>query len=121
MRYWNVIFGGMLGGLAGAFLTLESVGSFERGMTNGRGFVALAVMIFGKYNPIGAWGAALLFGLANAVQTQFQFDGTLNIPHQFIGMIPYLLTIVVLAGFVGRTSAPRIHTSWSKRLSTSKY
>lgn len=106
MRYWNVIIGGMLGGLAGAFLTLEAVGSFERAMTNGRGFVALAVMIFGKYTPFGAWGAALLFGLASAVQTQLQFEGTFDIPHQFIGMLPYVLTIVVLAGFVGRTRIP---------------
>ncbi len=106
MRYWNVIIGGGLGGLAGAFLTLEAVGSFERGMTNGRGFVALAVMIFGKYTPLGAWGAALLFGFATAMQTQLQFGGKIDIPHQFIGMLPYVLTIVVLAGFVGRTRIP---------------
>lgn len=105
MRYANVIIGGAIAGLAGAFLTLEAVGSFERNMTNGRGFVALAVMIFGKWNPIGAWGAALLFGLANAIQTQLQFMGT-NIPHQFIGMIPYVLTIIVVSGFVGRSRPP---------------
>ena len=106
MRYWNVIIGGMFSGLAGAFLTLEAVGTFERAMTNGRGFVALAVMIFGKYTPFGAWGAALLFGFASALQTQLQFGGQVNIPHQFIGMLPYILTIVVLAGFVGRTRIP---------------
>lgn len=106
MRYMNVMIGGAIAGLAGAFLTLESVGSFERAMTNGRGFVALAVMIFGKWTPLGAWGAALLFGFANAVQTQLQFSGTLQIPHQFIGMLPYVLTIVVLAGFVGRSRPP---------------
>ncbi len=105
MRYANVIIGGAIAGLAGAFLTLEAVGSFERNMTNGRGFVALAVMIFGKWNPMGAWGAALLFGLANAIQTQLQFGGTI-IPHQFIGMIPYVLTIIVVSGFVGRSRAP---------------
>lgn len=105
-RYINVILGGAIAGLAGAFLTLEAVGSFERGMTNGRGFVSLAVMIFGKWSPLGAWGAALLFGFANAIQTQLQFMGTLNIPHQFIGMLPYLLTIIVLAGFVGRARPP---------------
>jgi simple sugar transport system permease protein len=105
-RYINVILGGAIAGLAGAFLTLEAVGSFERSMTNGRGFVALAVMIFGKWNPIGAWGAALLFGFANAIQTQIQFAGVLEIPHQFIGMLPYLLTIIVLAGFVGRARPP---------------
>jgi len=105
-RYLNVIMGGAIAGLAGAFLTLEAVGSFERAMTNGRGFVALAVMIFGKWSPFGAWGAALLFGFTNALQTQIQFAGTLNIPHQFIGMLPYLLTIIVLAGFVGRARPP---------------
>jgi general nucleoside transport system permease protein len=105
-RYINVIVGGMLAGLAGGFLTLEAVGSFERAMTNGRGFVALAVMIFGKWTPLGAWGAALLFGFATAMQTQIQFAGQINIPHQFIGMLPYLLTIIVLAGFVGRARPP---------------
>ena len=106
MRYINVTIAGCISGLAGAYLTLEAVGSFERGMTNGRGFVALAVMIFGKYMPFGAWGAALLFGFATALQTQLQFGGEIDIPHQFIGMLPYLLTIVVLAGFVGRTRPP---------------
>jgi len=105
-RYANVIIGGGFAGLAGAFLTLEAVGSFERVMTNGRGFVALAVMIFGKWTPIGSWGAALLFGLASAVQTQLQFAGRVDIPHQFIGMLPYLFTIVVLAGFGGRARPP---------------
>jgi len=106
MRYVNVMLGGSIAGLAGVFLTLEAVGSFERLMTNGRGFVALAVMIFGKYTPFGAWGAALLFGLTSAIQTQLQFSGKVDIPHQFIGMIPYLMTILVLAGFVGRTRVP---------------
>lgn len=106
VRYANLALGGCLAGLAGAFLTLEAVGSFERGMTNGRGFVALAVMIFGKWTPLGAWGGALLFGLATALQTQLQFMGRLAIPHQFIGMLPYLLTVVVLAVFVGRSHPP---------------
>jgi simple sugar transport system permease protein len=106
MRYVNVVIGGSIAGLAGVFLTLEAVGTFERGMVNGRGFVALAVMIFGKWNPLGAWGAALLFGFASAMQTQIQFSGLVGIPHQFIGMLPYLLTIVVLAGFVGRARPP---------------
>ena len=106
VRYVNVILGGALAGLAGAFLTLEAVGSFERAMTNGRGFVALAVMIFGKWTPLGSFGAALLFGFATAIQTQLQFFGWVAIPHQFIGMLPYLLTILVLAGFVGRARPP---------------
>lgn len=115
VRYVNVIIGGAFAGLAGAFLTLEAVGSFERGMTNGRGFVALAVMIFGKWTPIGSWLGALLFGFANGLQTQIQFlQNQLppwlawvgQIPNQFIGMLPYLLTIIVLAGFVGRARPP---------------
>lgn len=107
LRYLNVTIAGAIAGLAGAFLTLESVGSFERAMTNGRGFVALAVMLFGKRTPFGVWGAALLFGYATALQTQLQFGGEIEIPHQFIGMLPYLLTILVLAGFVGRTRDPK--------------
>ncbi len=105
MRYANVIMGGAIAGLAGACLTLEAVGSFERNMTNGRGFIALAVMLFGKYTPLGAWGAALFFGFTTAMQTQLQFMG-IDVPHQFIGMIPYVMTILVLAGFVGRTRVP---------------
>ena len=107
MRYINVSLAGGLAGLAGAFLTLEAVGSFERGMTNGRGFVALAVMIFGRWTPLGAWGAALLFGLALALTTQFQFMG-IDIPHQFTGMFPYLLTIIVVAltGLYGHYRPP---------------
>jgi len=115
MRYINVIVGGTLAGLAGGFLTLEAVGSFERNMTNGRGFVALAVMIFGMWTPLGAWAGALLFGFANGLQTQIQFlQNQLpdwlawvgQVPHQFIGMLPYLMTIIVLAGFVGRARPP---------------
>lgn len=106
IRYVNTMVAGAIAGLAGGFLTLEAVGSFERNMTNGRGFIALAVMIFGKWTPFGAWAAALLFGFASALQTQLQFFGQIDIPHQFIGMLPYLLTIVVLAGFVGRSRPP---------------
>jgi simple sugar transport system permease protein len=105
IRYLNVILGGALAGLAGAFLTLEGVGTFERLMTNGRGFLALAIMIFGKWTPLGSWGAALLFGFTYALQTQLQFSGV-DLPPQFIGSMPYILTILVLAGFVGRSRAP---------------
>lgn len=107
MRYLNVTLAGGFAGLAGAYLTLEAVGSFERAMTNGRGFLALAVMLFGKRTPLGSWGAALLFGFATALQTQLQFGGAIQIPPQFIGMLPYALTILVLAGFVGRTRDPK--------------
>jgi general nucleoside transport system permease protein len=104
-RYINVILGGSIAGLAGAFLTLEGVGSFERLMTNGRGFLALAIMIFGRWTPIGAWGAALLFGFLYALQTQLQFSGV-RLPPQMIGSLPYIMTILVLAGFGGRARPP---------------
>jgi general nucleoside transport system permease protein len=107
VRYVNVILGGGLAGLAGAFLTLEAVGSFERAMTNGRGFVALACMIFGRWTPFGAWGAALFFALFTALSTQISFrvGDTVNIPHQVFGVLPYLFTILVLAG-MGRRARP---------------
>ncbi len=93
-RYANVIIGGLLAGLAGIWLTLEWVGSFNINMTNGRGFIALAALIFGRWTPFGAFGAALLFGLANALQIRFQ---TLmpQIPAEFLQMAPYVLTIIV--------------------------
>jgi ABC-type uncharacterized transport system permease subunit len=106
MRYLNVVLAGAFAGLAGAYLTLEAVGSFERAMTNGRGFIALAIMIFGRWTPIGAWGAALLFAYLDAFQTQAQFQGIISLPPQAFGVIPYLLTIIVLAGFGGRARPP---------------
>jgi general nucleoside transport system permease protein len=96
MRYASVIIGGLFAGLAGIWLTLEWVGSFNIAMTGGRGFIALAALIFGRWTPFGAFGAALLFGLANAFQIRTQ---TLypQIPAEFLQMMPYLLTIVVAA------------------------
>lgn len=113
MRYANVIIGGMLAGLAGAYFTLESVPSFEPLMTNGRGFISLAAMIFGNWTPVGAWAAALVFGAAQALQINLQFFREL-IPSQWaflqqsyiVGLIPYILTMLILAGLIGRTVAP---------------
>jgi general nucleoside transport system permease protein len=105
LRYHNVVLGGALAGLAGAYFTLESVPHFEPLMTNGRGFIALAAMIFGKWTPFGAWGAALLFGVAEAIPTAMQLQG-INIPFQIVGLLPYVLTIVVVAGAVGRATPP---------------
>ena len=110
MRYANVIIGGGIAGLAGGYF-IQEVSTFSPGMTAGRGFIALAALIFGKWTPLGAWGAALLFGLAQAVQINIQQCG-LEIqpgqafPAQFIGMIPYVVTIIVLAGVVGRSTPP---------------
>jgi general nucleoside transport system permease protein len=105
LQYTNLFLGGALAGLGGGFLTLAAVGLFEQGMTTGRGFIALAVMIFGNWRPWGALKGALLFGFAIALQGQLQQFG-INFPHQLVGMLPYILTIVVLAGFVGRAQPP---------------
>lgn len=104
-RTLNVVLGGALAGLGGAYFTLESVPHFEPLMTNGRGFIALAAMIFGKWTPLGAWGAALLFGLTEALPVTLQIQG-FTVPYQLVGMLPYVLTIVVVAGLVGRSTAP---------------
>jgi simple sugar transport system permease protein len=106
LQYMNLAISGLLAGLSGAFLILEGV-SFERGMSNGRGFIALAVMIFGMWRPSRAFFGALLFGFASAMQNELQLLGVnAVIPHQFIGMLPYVLTLLVLAGFVGRARPP---------------
>lgn len=105
VRYINVVVGGMIAGLAGAFLTLEAVGTFEKLMSNGRGFIALAAMIFGKWTPFGAFAAALLFGFSEALGVRLQIEN-IGVPYQFLSMLPYLLTIIVLAGVVGRATPP---------------
>ena len=165
-RYINVVLGGALAGMGGAFLVLESVGRFQKGMTTGRGFIALAALIFGKWTSVGSLGSALLFGFAEALGVQLQigdvnelealvlvfgvgltllalvwlliklFKGArdqrspaiiagvgllglalttastliefpaVEIPVQFLGLLPYVVTILVLAGFVGRAVAP---------------
>lgn len=104
MRYIAVIISGALAGLAGVWLALDQH-QFTDGMSNGRGFIAIAAVIFGKWNPIGASIACLLFGLSEAIQITLQSTGT-NIPTQFIQMIPYVLTMIALAGFIGNSKAP---------------
>ncbi len=106
MRFLNVTFAGALAGLAGAYLSIEAASNFDRGMTAGRGFTALAIMIFGAWNPIGAMAAALFFGLANGLASQLQTDEVIDIPPQFINMLPYVLTIVLLAIVSGRIKPP---------------
>jgi len=105
-RWINVIIGGLIAGLAGAWFSLETSGSFDDNMTSGRGFIALAAMIFGKYTPFGAFAGGLLFGFSDALGQRFQFLGV-PVPNQFLQMVPYLITIVVLAGLVGRAVAPK--------------
>ena len=112
MRYISVIVGGIIAGVAGAYFSLGEVGAFEDNMTRGQGFVALAAMIFGNWNPTGGFLAALLFGFADALQVKMQILKpvlpfiNVSIPHQFLQMAPYILTIIVVAGVVGRAIAP---------------
>ncbi len=105
-RYVNTTIGGMLAGLAGGFLVLEAVGQFQEGMTAGRGFIALAAMIFGNWNPFGALGASLLFGYTQALQNELLLAGFTTVPRQFVSMLPYVVTIIAVSGFVGRVRPP---------------
>ena len=114
LRYKNVILGGVLAGLGGAYLTLEATGTFQNGMTAGRGFIALAAVIFGRWTPVGAFLAALLFagtdrlGVAISIRPPTGSLGELLavIPDQFFAALPYIITIVILAGVVGRSIPP---------------
>ena len=104
-RYVNVTVAGMVAGFGGAWFTLGSVGRFDEGMTGGRGFIGLAAMIFGRWHPVGALLAALVFGFADSLQQKLALLGT-PIPSEFLAMAPYIATIVVVAGVVGRARAP---------------
>jgi len=104
IKYMGVIVSGMLSGLGGAFLSLSHLNLFARGMTGGRGFIALAALIFGKWMPFGVMEAGLLFGFADALQMRLQSLGIL--PPQIILMIPYVLTVAVMAGVVGKAKPP---------------
>jgi len=105
LRFRNVLLGGAVSGLGGAFFTLGSVGAFGKNMTAGKGFIALAAMIFGRWSPLGAIGAALLFGFADQLQQVLSIIGT-PIPSQFMLMAPYLATLFAVAGLAGRSRAP---------------
>lgn len=106
-RYRSVIYGGMVAGLAGAFLTIGAVGAFSKNISSGKGFIALAAVIFGRWSPRGAIGAALLFGFADALQVVLSFTTTpVTIPSSFLSMLPYLATLLAVAGLVGRVRAP---------------
>lgn len=105
MRYVNVILGGMIAGLGGAYFTIGSVGRFDQIMTAGKGFIGLAAMIFGKWNPIGAFLSSLIFGFADSLQIKLQIL-SVPIPTEFLQMTPYIITIIVLAGVVGRAMPP---------------
>ena len=105
IRYAGVLLSGALAAVGGAYLSTGQSSLFTRNMTAGRGFIALAALIFGKWRPVQTMLACLLFGFAEAVAIQMQ--GVVRIPVQFIQIIPYVLTMIVLAGFIGLSRAPR--------------
>src|SRR5512143_1716265 len=104
-RYVNVIIGGIIAGLGGAYFTLGAVGRFDQNMTAGKGFIGLAAMIFGKWNPIGAFLASLLFGFADSLQVKMQIL-KVPIPSSIFAMAPSVITMIVLTGVVGRAFPP---------------
>ena len=112
IKYLCVMVSGMLAGLGGAFLSLGHLNLFTWGMTGGRGFIAMAAMIFGKWMPFGAFGASVLFGFSDALQMRLQALGLL--PPQIILTIPYILTIAVLAGVVGKALPPSDYKPYVK-------
>jgi simple sugar transport system permease protein len=105
IRIGATVVGGGFAGLAGASLVLAQVGSFTEGMTAGRGYVAIAIVVLGRWHPGGIALGALLFGAATALQYLLQTQG-LEAPYQLFLMLPYLLTLLALAGAVGRVRAP---------------
>lgn len=104
-RYLNTLMGGAVAGFGGAYFIQGSVGQFDENMTNGRGFIGLAAMIFGRWHPVGALSAALVFGFAEALSGKLSILQT-PIPSEFLGMAPYIVTIVVVAGLVGKARPP---------------
>jgi simple sugar transport system permease protein len=114
LRYRNVVLGGVFAGLAGAYLSMEATNSFQAGMTAGRGFIGLAAMIVGRWTPLGAFGAALLFSSSQAIGQSItvaappgQLGDLLGrVPPQVYDALPYIVTIVILAGVVGRSVPP---------------
>jgi general nucleoside transport system permease protein len=107
VRYMNVIISGLLAGLGGTYFSLQVVGYFRENMTVGSGFIALAAMIFGKWTPLGSWGAALLFGFCQALNTALQsWYGQVDWLSTITQMLPYVVTIIVLTGVIGRSRPP---------------
>ncbi len=104
-RYVCVVIGGLFSGLGGAFMTLAQLNMFTENLTAGRGFIAIAAVIFGRWHPLGAMIATLLFGMADALQLRLQGLGV-NVPYQFLLMLPYIFTILAMVGVVKRTNAP---------------
>jgi simple sugar transport system permease protein len=109
LRYRAVLICGLMTGIAGTYLSIAQNAAFSRDMTAGQGFIALAALIFGKWKPLPVFGACLMFGLFDAVAIRLQGVrfGSFEVPVQMIQVLPYVLTVVLLAGFIGSAVAPR--------------
>lgn len=104
-QYIAMVVNGILGGIGGAYLVLVQLGVFTENMTSGRGYIALAAVILGRYTPVGTFGAALIFGGANALQIRLQAVGV-PLPAQALAMLPYIITLIALLGSIGRSNEP---------------
>ena len=111
IQFWSVIVGGLMGGIAGGILVIAQAGSFAEGMSAGRGFIAIAIVVLGRWHPAGVAAAALIFGAASALQYFFQALGW-SLPYQAFLAMPYLLTLLALAGIAGKTTAPASLGAW---------
>jgi simple sugar transport system permease protein len=105
LRYVNVLLAGLIAGFGGAYFSMVTAQSFTKNITGGLGFIALAAMIFGRWNPVGAFLAAIFFGFAKALSSLLQALQS-PIPSEFLAMLPYIATIFAVAGLVGRVRAP---------------
>lgn len=111
IQFSAILFGGLMGGLAGGFLVIAQAGTFSEGMSAGRGFIAIAIVVLGRWRPVGVAIAALVFGATTALQYLFQTMGW-NLPYQLFLALPYLLTLLALAGIAGRAHAPASLGKW---------
>jgi general nucleoside transport system permease protein len=111
LRFISILFGGLLGGIAGGVLVIAQAGSFAEGMSAGRGFIAIAVVVLGRWHPLGVVAAALVFAAASALQYLFQAMGW-NVPYQTFLALPYVLTLLGLAGIAGKATAPSALGQW---------
>lgn len=111
IQFTAILFGGLMGGLAGGFLVIAQAGTFSEGMSSGRGFIAIAIVVLGRWRPVGVAIAALVFGATTALQYLFQTMGW-NLPYQLFLALPYLLTLLALAGIAGRAHAPASLGKW---------
>lgn len=105
VRTLTILYSGMLSGLAGAYVSMGQVSFFTENMVSGRGYMALAAVVFGKYNPWGVFGACLIFGMGDSIRYLLQGMG-INVSHQILSMLPYIITIIALCGVIGKGSKP---------------